>query len=89
MTSLDKASHKPIPGVPVALTAEQTTPGIIDRLYTLSYIKHNAVKTKLLLLPSETGINEAVELSKEYCRSRGYSFSWLEKSIEVLERKTI
>lgn len=58
---------------------------IVERLYQLSYIKNNAVRTTLLLFSEATTIDIYVEKAKEFCKSKKVNFSWLEKAINQIE----
>lgn len=52
-----------------------------ERLWTLSYMRNNSIKTTLLLFEPDLPINEVVERAKEYCKTKSVNFTWIEKSI--------
>lgn len=70
-----------MPGSPVEVPSVQSLPGLLNNLYTLSYIRNNTIKTTLLLFSQNVNIGEAVEAAREYCKKQRVSFSWLEKAI--------
>lgn len=57
-----------------------------ERLYTLSYMRNNSIKTTLLLFEPELSINIVVERAKNYCKERSVNFTWIEKSIVDLTK---
>jgi hypothetical protein len=79
--------HK-APGLPPALKTEGI-PGILSRLWTLSYIRNNNIKTTVLLMPLDVNVDKAVELAKGYCKTRSVNFSWLEKTIVDLTEDSL
>lgn len=58
----------------------------ISRLWTLSYIKHNAIRYTILYFPDSPDLGEVVERAKKYCKIKSYNFSWIEPSVVVLDR---
>lgn len=61
--------------------------GLKHNLWSLSYVRNNAIKTTILLFESpDLPINEVVERAKEYCKARNVTFSWIEKTIVDLSR---
>lgn len=71
-----------MPGKPLLETLELTgLENILQRLYTLSYIRNNAIKTTMLLFPLDWSIDQIVKQAKEYCAGRNVTFSWIELSI--------
>lgn len=76
----------------VALLKEAsiTYPNLINRLYTLTYLRSGAIKTKLILFEEGLGMDVSVELAKAHCRELRVNFSWLEKAITEIstERET-
>lgn len=56
------------------------------RLWTLSYMRNNSIKTILLLFEDELSINIVVERAKLYCKERSVNFTWIEKSIVDLTK---
>lgn len=58
----------------------------ISRLWTLSYIKHNAIRYTILYFPDSPNLGEVVERAKKYCKIKSYNFSWIEPSVVVLDQ---
>ena len=77
---------KPTPGIPLEKFKEEA-PHLVERLYRLDYIKQNAMRSKLLLLPSGLNTQEVVDLVKEHCKDMYANFSWIEPAITKIGEK--
>lgn len=69
----------------VVMGREAIPASILDRLWTLSYIRNNAIKTTVLLAPTNVTTGDAVEAAKRYCKKRGVIFSWMEPTITEID----
>lgn len=80
------ASATRSPGLPLARTTVEdgAKPPDLRKCWTLSYIKYNALKQTVLYFKDEMTTDEAVLRAKNYCKSKGYSFSWMEPTIVEL-----
>jgi hypothetical protein len=76
------ASYEPVelPSVPELIGCNLD----YRNLWTLSYIRNNAIKTTLLYLPDGPSVDVAVARAKRYCAERRWNFSWMEPSVVVL-----
>lgn len=88
---------KQLPGLPLRVSMESGAAPVgisvgsvgdidISRLWTLSYIKHNAIRYTILYFPDSPDLGEVVERAKKYCKIKSYNFSWIEPSVVVLDR---
>lgn len=74
-----------MPGKPLEAMSVANLPGLTNKLWQLSYIQRNALKTTLVMFEEEVTTDVAVGAAKEYCRKRGVNFSWLELAIVSLK----
>lgn len=77
---------KPTPGTPSELIKEQA-PHLVERLYRLDYIKQNAQRNKLILLPSGLNTQQVVDLAKSHCKEIYATFLWIEPAITQIGEK--
>lgn len=86
MTNGGETAH---PGQPLPAPTESgaAISGIglnLNNLWTLSYIRNNAIKTTILYFPDGPTLDVAVSRAKKYCAEHRWNFSWMEQSIVVL-----
>lgn len=77
-----------VPGKPNPVTTESgVAPGFIpyEGLYTLSYLRNNALKTRILHFSKAEGLEEIVSKAKLYCKQNNLNFSWIEQTIISIE----
>lgn len=58
-------------------------------LYTLSYVRFNAMRQSLLLMPVGATINQVVDIAKDHCKKKGCTFNHIEPAITNLSGETI
>lgn len=84
----NSAEARSVPGKPNPVTTESgAAPGLLpyEGLYTLSYLRNNALKTRILSFTHNENIEEIVSKAKLYCKQNNLNFSWIEQTIISIE----